>query len=227
MLGDGPRPFSMKSSSSQAFTLIELLVVISIIAVLAGILLPVTGAVMENAKKTSAKSTETQILTAIKSYQTDYGVYPTLTTTAANTDTTVGGTSSNAELFRVLRATDTVSGSPNTRRVVYFEGKNVKTPAKPKDGFATQGGQGNNGTTVATDDLVDPWGNVYFVRYDSGYTDQLMNPYNGGGNDDGGQAYSSTTMLRLGVASWSYGKDGKIGKNGTASNVGDDVLSWQ
>ena len=213
----------------RAFTLIELLVVISIIAVLAGILLPVTGSVMENARKTSAKSTESQIVTAVKSFQSDYGVYPALSTTTANNDTTVGGTASNAELFRVLRATDAATGSPNTRRIPYFEGKDVKTPAKPKDGFATTGGTGNNGGTVAVGDLVDPWGNVYFVRYDSGYTEQVNNPYAGGGADDGGGAYTPTTMLRTGVISWSYGKDGKLGKNGTGTvtNIGDDVLSWQ
>ena len=59
-----------------AFTLIELLVVISIIAVLAGLLLPVVSKVTENARKVSAKSTETQIVSAINSFQTDYGQYP-------------------------------------------------------------------------------------------------------------------------------------------------------
>ena len=216
-----------ETPAASAFTLIELLVVISIIALLAGILLPVTGAVMENARKTAAKSTESQIVTAIKSFQSDYGVYPSFDGSGNQVDTTIGGTSSNANLFAVLRATDAAASSSNTRRISYFEGKDVKTPTKPKDGFATVAGTGNNGTAVAAGDLVDPWGNVYFVRYDSGYTDQVMNPYGGGTTDDGGGSYNSTTMLRTGIIAWSYGKDGKIGKNGTASNVYDDVLSWQ
>ncbi len=50
--------------------------VISIIAVLAGLLLPVVSKVTENARKVSAKSTETQIVSAVNSFQTDYGQYP-------------------------------------------------------------------------------------------------------------------------------------------------------
>lgn len=214
--------------------------VISIIAVLAGILLPVTGAVMENAKKTSAKSTETQIITAIKSFQTDYGVYPALPSVAASNppkDTTVGGTvGSNAELFAVLRATDTATNSANTRRIIYFEGKDVKTLTKPKDGFVPTGATltGNGGTPVSVGDLVDPWGNRYFVSYDSGYSDQINNPYAttpASDNDDGGAAYSVSTMMRTSVVSWSYGKNGTRGPvAGSApsyTSIGDDVVSWQ
>ncbi len=53
--------------------------VISIIAVLAGLLLPVVSKVTENARKVSAKSTETQIVSAVNSFQTDYGQYPVAT----------------------------------------------------------------------------------------------------------------------------------------------------
>lgn len=120
----------MKASTHQtlaarrhAFTLIELLVVISIIAVLAGILLPVTGSVMESAHRTETKSTEMQIITAVKSFQTDYGVYPNpgnVTTDKTWTNTT------NQSLFYILRGTENANGiNPviNTRVIVYFEGK--------------------------------------------------------------------------------------------------------
>ncbi len=234
------RPADSRRLAPAAFTLIELLVVISIIAVLAGLLLPVTGSVMENARKTSAKSTEMQIVASIKSYQTDYGVYPVLTTTTSGMDTTVGGSvGANAELFGVLRATDSVASSPNTRRVVYFEGKDVKTPSKPKDGFLPTGGSttGNNNQTLTVGDLVDPWGNRYFVCYDSGYTDQVAHPYASSpssSNDDGGGAFDSSKMLRTGVIAWSWGKDGQKGNKGTVTgsaptitSYGDDVVSWQ
>ena len=224
-------PFSRRLA---AFTLLELLVVISIIAVLAGILLPVTSSVMDNARKTSAKSTETQIITSIKNYQTDYGVYPSLPSVPAanpSTDMTVGGGTTNSELFNLLRAIDTAGTSANTRRIVYFEGKDVKTPSKSKDGFVPSGvtAKGNLNVTLTTGDLVDAWGNRFFVRYDSGYSDQVNNPYGTGAPDDGGANYSSTTMLRNGVIVWSYGKDGLQGKAGTytITSLGDDVVSWQ
>ncbi len=225
--------------ATSAFTLIELLVVIAIIALLAGILLPVAGSVMENARKVTAKNTIVQVIAAVKNYQTDYGMYPVLTTSVASKDTTVGGTvNANAELFSILRATDVASTSPNTRRNVYFEGKDVKTPSKPKDGFLPTGGSttGNNGAALTVGDLIDPWGNRYFICYDSGYTDQVANPYGSSGpsanNDDGGVA--DGTALRTGVIAWSYGKDGMKGKGGTVTgsvptitSYGDDVVSWQ
>lgn len=227
-------PLQSLAVRRHAFTLLELLVVISIIAVLAGILLPTTSAVMESARKTSAKSTESQIVAAIKNFQSDYGVYPTLPSVPAadpSTDTTVGGGSTNSELFNLLRSVDSAGASANTRRIVYFEGKDVKTPSKAKDGFVPAGvtASGNNNVSLTAGDLVDPWGNRFFVRYDSGYSEQVNNPYATSTADDSGAAYNSSSMLRTTVIAWSYGKDGQQGKNGsyTATSIGDDVLSWQ
>lgn len=70
----------MKTSKTQAFTLIELLVVISIIAILAGIALPVFGAVQIKGAQTKALSNAKQIGTALKLYAVDNnGVYPSYT----------------------------------------------------------------------------------------------------------------------------------------------------
>jgi prepilin-type N-terminal cleavage/methylation domain-containing protein len=63
---------------SGAFTLIELLVVISIIAVLAGIALPVFSSVQEKGAQTKALSNAKQIGLACKLYASDHnGQYPT------------------------------------------------------------------------------------------------------------------------------------------------------
>ncbi len=71
---------NMKSSKTAAFTLIELLVVISIIAILAGIALPVFGSVQVKGAQTKALSNAKQIGTALRLYAVDNnGVYPSYT----------------------------------------------------------------------------------------------------------------------------------------------------
>ncbi len=226
-----------------AFTLIELLVVISIIAVLAGLLLPVVSRVTEKARQVSAKSTETQIVSAINSFQTDYGQYPIPATGAAaagtnTSDTTYGIDFHNNTLFNVLRATEASAGAgatvTNTRNIVYFEGKNVKSETLPKDGFTTttNGKSAFNKTQFKVGDYVDPWGNAYYVRIDTNYNNVVSNPYADapGTNDDATR--NDASVLRLGAICYSFGLDGKAGLNGTTpptpyTSIGDDVVSWQ
>ena len=78
----------MKLQKAQAFTLIELLVVISIIAILAGIALPVFGEVQIRGAQTKALSNAKQIGTACKLYAMDYsGTYPRYTDLTQNPPT--------------------------------------------------------------------------------------------------------------------------------------------
>lgn len=67
----------MKKTPPLAFTLIELLVVISIIAILAGIALPVFGEVQVRGAQTKALSNAKQVGTACKLFAMDYnGNFP-------------------------------------------------------------------------------------------------------------------------------------------------------
>lgn len=67
----------MKKLQASAFTLIELLVVISIIAILAGIALPVFGEVQTRGAQTKALSNAKQVGTACKLFAMDYnGNFP-------------------------------------------------------------------------------------------------------------------------------------------------------
>ena len=242
-----------RSPEPRAFTLIELLVVITIIAVLAGLLLPVVQKVTQNAYKASAKTTETQIIAAVNAYQTEYGQYPVVvsTTTTTPTDTTFGidSTTHNYQLFNVLRAINANSGDAtaalNTRQIVYFESKNVKNSVVPKDGFiATGSPTGNRNVktpvTLSVGDLVDPWGNMYLVRIDTNYSNAVQNPYYTATvtaiQTDSASDTASTTstdVLRTGVIAWSWGYDGLEGNGGAtialpySPTPGDDVDSWQ
>jgi prepilin-type N-terminal cleavage/methylation domain-containing protein len=93
----------MKKLKNNAFTLIELLVVISIIAILAGIALPVFGEVQTRGAQTKALSNAKQIGLACKLFAGDYsGAFPAYTDIKSTPKVpAAAGTDSNA-IFSTL-----------------------------------------------------------------------------------------------------------------------------
>src|SRR6202041_1475337 len=86
----------------KAFTLIELLVVITIIAILAGIALPVFTSVQVKGAQTKALSNAKQIALALRLYASDNnGIYPSYTSVNGRPSTTTITDSNTAfaELF--------------------------------------------------------------------------------------------------------------------------------
>ena len=77
-------PHGLTRKAPRGFTLIELLVVISIIAVLAGMILPVLGIVKTKARITQAKVEMSGLMTAITQYEADYNRYPASQMTRAS-----------------------------------------------------------------------------------------------------------------------------------------------
>ena len=74
----GPIRRSVPSRAARAdgFTLIELLVVVAIIAILAGMLLPVLGRARDKARAAACQSNLRQLALAASMYDSDHGVYP-------------------------------------------------------------------------------------------------------------------------------------------------------
>ena len=66
----------IQQSKSKAFTLIELLVVISIIGVLAGLTVGLTGIATRKSKEARIQTEKTKLINAIENYKSAVGSYP-------------------------------------------------------------------------------------------------------------------------------------------------------
>lgn len=67
---------ALRPTRRRGFTLIELLVVIAIVALLAGMIFPITKALNRTKLRTRAKGELAQLETAIQAYKTKIGVFP-------------------------------------------------------------------------------------------------------------------------------------------------------
>ena len=231
---------------AKAFTLIELLVVIAIIAVLVGLLFPAFAAVREQAKKVTAHNDATQIVAAIKSYQSEYQKFPVITTgtqdsyfgqeTTAPTGATIIGT--NDVLIDVLRyntgnaANSTTVGTLNPRGVPFLDPRSVPNPSQPTGGVVPNTAASSETSKVGA--WYDAWGSQYNILVNTSYSNSLNNPYT---DSPGGTTLGSTVLV------YAYGKNGTLGGGPVGQNAGPsfssepgtngvfrgsgDVISWQ
>jgi type II secretory pathway pseudopilin PulG len=224
--------FPPSAFSISAFTRLELLAVIALIVILAGLLFPCTNCVSDQAYKVKAKTDLVNTVAAVKQYYIEYGEYP-LTGQKPNTDITFGDVASgvaspvsNEALYNILRNypdMDRPTPDGNQKQIVFFEGRHaIGSKGNPRTGFATSstGGTGRPGA------FYDPWGNQYAIAIDGDHDGYVKVPYLD-------VIKASPNGVQQGCATWSAGKDGKLGHKGDkmlkdASGLrSDDMVSWE
>jgi type II secretory pathway pseudopilin PulG len=131
--------------------LVELLVVISIIAILAGILLPAVIGAFKKASETQVRTEVKSLETAIKAYVNEYSKFPEGN---GGADITYGVSGrDNRDIVRVLRGIDSTL---NPRRIVFIEIQENSLDA--------------NGN------FIDAWDNQYRITVDTSFDNIVTVP---------------------------------------------------
>jgi len=161
-----------------SFTLVELLTVIAIIAILAALTLGAGSMLMNKAARSRASSEVAAMGTALESYKTDNGIYPStgglLTNTYAASDGSGIAYQTNAELiYQALSGQTNYQDTPTAGIKPYMSFKINQLGLSAAPAGTTTPGQ----TTY----VKDPWGYAYGYSTGSVVGATTNAPYNGYG----------------------------------------------
>jgi type II secretory pathway pseudopilin PulG len=161
------------------------LVVIAVIALLAGLLLPALAHGRKRSQIQRARTECKQLLAAFHSYNADCSRWPV----AGYSNETVTLSLSNS-LYRKLCNLDR-----NDVGLPYLE-------------YSAKG-------TDAAGNLVDPWGNIWRLRFDADEDGRVANPF------------APSNYIGSSVLIWSKGPDGQEDAGGETSAANrDNITSW-
>ena len=160
----------------RLFTLVELLTVIAVIAILAGIAVPVVVGMQSKGRETSARADMSAIKMALTQFKADYSVFP-VTGTSSDTlyhagydavadDAYIDTLISNLTLIQPTPGTNDVP-QDYTFTINKKKRKYLDAPAKPVTAL------------FAVDSLtrgfmkLDPWGRRYNIALDTSYDKKI------------------------------------------------------
>ena len=161
------------------FTLVELLTVIAVIAILAGIAIPVVVGMQSKGKETAARADMNAIKMALTQFKADYSIFPVAPSAsdtmlnaayASNSTGTADGTIDTMISELTTIKAEPSSGNPDSVTSFGYNKKKRKyldAPAKPVTPVFVV-----NSVTSGFMKL-DPWGRRYNIALDTNYDKKL------------------------------------------------------
>lgn len=161
----------------RLFTLVELLTVIAVIAILAGIAIPVIVGMQSKGKETSARADMNSIKLALTQFKADYSIFPIappasgdklLKAAFKSGDSTTDDTANDGMIAELTTIKTTPGTGDAPESVTSFDynkkkRKYLDAPAKPVTPLV-----GTKGFMK-----LDPWGRRYNIALDTDYNKKL------------------------------------------------------
>lgn len=186
------------------FTLVELLTVIAVIAILAGIAIPVVVGMQSKGRETAARADMNAIKLALTQFKTDYSIFPIappasgdklLKAAFKSGDSTADDTLNDgmiAELTTIQTAPGTGDVPDSVTSFTYNKKKRkyLDAPAKPVTPIV-----GTRGFMK-----LDPWGRRYNIAMDTDYNKKLVLTNTFLGTDSGETIVGDIAIYSYGTA---------------------------